>query len=217
MKLYHYWRSSSSWRVRWALAHKKVPYEEIAVDLLNGESDSPEHLARHPFGFVPVMEYQGQILTESLAMIGLIEDLHPEPSLFGRGKSPKSPMIRAKIIELAETINADTQPLQNLDPQYLHSDDPEKRKAWAKHWIARGLSAYEKLCRSSSGLYSVGDELSVADLCLIPQLYNAARYEVSLSEFPTIQKIEVNCKKLESYELSEPSKFEPKKPLSQKP
>ncbi|MBL7714705.1 MAG: maleylacetoacetate isomerase [Bdellovibrionales bacterium] len=208
MKLYHYWRSSSSWRVRWALAYKKVAYEGVAVDLLSGESDSETHLARHPFGYVPVMEIEGQMLTESLAMIRYLEDVHPKPSLLGEGLNP---IARARIVELAETINADTQPLQNLDPQFLHSDDPEKRKAWAKHWIVRGLTAYERLCSKTAGKFSVGDSLSVADLCLVPQLYNARRYEVDLSPYTTIARIEKNCADLESYRASEPSKFEPKK------
>lgn len=204
LKLYHYWRSSSSWRVRWALNLKKVSCEYIHVNVLNGETESPEHLARNPLGFVPALEIDGTFLTESLAMIQWLEDTHPTPSLLG-----KKPLERAKIWQLAETINASTQPLQNLNPQFLHSDDPEKRKTWAVHWNKIGLQAYETLCKASAGKFSVGDQLTAADLCLIPQCYNAKRYEIDIAKYPTIHRIYQSAIQEPSYTESAPERYQP--------
>ncbi len=204
LTLYHYWRSTSSWRVRWALAHKNIPCKYVAIDLLKGESESPEHLKRNPLGYVPVLEIQGTFIAESMAILDLLEELHPEPALL-----PSDPIRRAQVRQLAEMINADTQPLQNMNPQFLHSDDPEKRKQWAQHWIQNGLSAYELVVKTTAGKFSVGDELSFADLCVIPQMYNARRYEVSLDSCPTLLKIESECKKLPSYLAAEPDRFQP--------
>lgn len=210
LKLYHYWRSSSSWRVRWALAHKGIACEFQAVSLLNGESESAEHLARNPLGFVPVLEFLDEkdpsrrYLTESIAMIEWTEETKPSPSLF-----PRDPFLRAHARALAETVNAGTQPLQNLNTQYVHSDDPAKQKVWAQHWIRNGLAAYEKLAKPHAGKLSVGDELSVADLCLIPQCYNALRNEIALEDYPTVHRIYQHALSLPSYAASEPEKFKP--------
>lgn len=209
-KLYHYWRSSSSWRVRWALAHKGVSCEFVAVNLLEDESESPEHLQRNPLGYVPAFEAapipSGSPLTliESVAIIEFLEELFPEPPLL-----PRDSIQRAQVRQLVEVINADTQPLQNLSPQLLHSDQPEERKKWAQHWIRHGLSAYETLATQTAGSFSVGNSLSIADLCLIPQMYNARRYEVSLDAFPTLLRIESNSLALPSYALAEPEHFNP--------
>lgn len=214
LKLYHYWRSSSSWRVRWALAYKGIPYDPLAVNLLNAETESEEHLARHPLGFVPVLEIGSKKLTESLAIIHYLEQIVPSPSLFlkpqaGAAYDEETAYLQAKVIELTETINADTQPLQNLDPQQLHSSDPAEQKKWAIHWIRRGLSAYEKLCKPVYGRFSVGNQITASDLCLIPQIYNAKRYGIEISDYPILEKIEQNAKLEKSYQESEPSRFEP--------
>ena len=209
LRLYHYWRSSRSWRVRWAFALKRIQCEFIPVDLLNGESESPEHLARNPFGFVPSLEFlelPGTFLTESLAIIEWAEEMFPEPRLI-----PGTAFKRAQIRQLAETINAGTQPLQNLGPQYLYSDDLNKRKEWAAHWIRNGLQAYETLVKKTAGIYSVGDTITLADLCLIPQCYNATRFEVDIAEYPTVQKIYKETIKTEGYKLSEPENYNPNK------
>jgi maleylacetoacetate isomerase len=202
--LYHYWRSSSSWRVRWAFALKEVPWTGIAVDLLKNESESEAHLQRSPLGFVPVLQTPHGYLSESMAILDYLESVHPSPSLY-----PHDPWLRAKAIELTEIIVSDTQPLQNLNPQELHSSDPEKKKAWAKYWIERGLRAYETQVTATHGRFSVGDQVTVADLVLIPQLYNALRYDVSLEKFPHCARIWENCKSEPSYQKSEPAFFQP--------
>ena len=210
LTLYHYWRSSSSWRVRWAFAFKEIECEYVAVDLLNGESEGTAHLARNPFGFVPALEICADLqspptwLTESLAIIEWADEVWPEPRLM-----PKSAIERAQVRQLAEVINAGTQPLQNLGPQNLYSTDPAAKKVWAQHWIRIGLSCYETLVSRTAGRFSVGDELSLADLCLIPQCYNARRYGIEPAEYPRIARIEAEALKLPSCQAADPTRFQP--------
>ena len=216
IRLFHYWRSTSSWRVRWALAIKGFDCEMVAVDLLNGESESPEHLVRNPLGYVPVLELSdGTFLTESIAIIEWLEEIAPTPALLPVGTQPADRVSRARVRQFVELINADTQPLQNITTQFMHSDDPEKRKAWAQHFIHAGLNAYEKILTvfevqsGTPSRYSVGDHLTLADLCLIPQCYNADRFEVSLEAFPRIQKIRAFALQHPSYAKAEPTIFAP--------
>jgi len=181
------------------------------VSLLNGESESPEHLARNPLGFVPVLEVTDsdgncRRLIESIAILEWLEETHPEPGLY-----PGDAWDRARIRSLVEIINAETQPLQNLPAQDLHSQDPEAKKTWARHWINQGLTAYEKIASQTAGRFSVGDALSAADLCLIPQVYNAKRYNVDLTPFPTILGICARAEQTPSWKLSEPECFNPEK------
>ena len=204
-KLYHYWRSSCSWRVRWALEYKKIPHTLIAVNLLNGESEGPEHLKRNPAGFVPVLETpDGHFLTESLGIIRYLEELYPTPTLF-----PGTALDRAQAWALAEIVNAGIQPLQNIPTMTFHSSDHEEQKRWNQHWILSGLQTYELLATPHAGKFSRGDELSVADLCLMPQLYNALRHNVDFSNFPTISRIFENCNALESLKRSHPDTHKP--------
>ncbi len=230
--LYHYWRSSSSWRVRWALSLKKIPCEYVSVDLLSDETDSPEQRARNPLGYVPVLqileasggsnrpELKGpgddptdqihasngkpKYLTESLAIIEWLDELFPTPSLL-----PGDSYQRAKIRQLAETINAGTQPIQNPTVALFHSSNPEEQKKWNLHWIRNGLTAYEFLIQETAGVFSVGDTLTLADLCLIPQIYNALRQGILLSEFPRIEKIYQAAILTESCQASAPDSFKP--------
>lgn len=204
LRLYHYWRSSSSWRVRWAFALKGIACEMIAVDLLSGESESEEHRRRNPLGYVPVLDLGGELLVESMAIIEWADETKPEPPLL-----PGDALQRARIRALAEVINADTQPLQNIGPQHLHSDDPHERKRWAQHWIRNGLEAYETLVKPTAGQFSFGDSLTLADLFLIPQCYNAERFEVPLDAFPTVARIHRAARATESCRASEPDRYKP--------
>jgi maleylacetoacetate isomerase len=210
LRLHHYWRSSSNWRVRWAFKLKGIVCEYAPVDLLSDEPEGAEHLARNPLGYVPVLEQIDEAdparryLCESLAIIEWAEETHPQPSLL-----PGDPWQRARIRMLAEVIASDTQPLQNLGPQELHSTDPGGRKSWARHWIRHGLHAYEKLAAGSAGNYSVGDAITLADLCLIPQCYNAERYGVDLGEFPTVARIHAAALETEACRASAPDQFAP--------
>ncbi len=209
LRLYHYWRSSSSWRVRWGFALKGIPCEFVAVDLLSGESEAPQHATRNPLGYVPVLEFVGgssfqPFLAESMAILEWAEEVHPEPRLLSGDA-----FHRAWIRQLAEVINADTQPLQNLGPQALHSDEPAKRKSWAQHWIRNGLAAYEALVTHTAGRFSVGDAVTLADLFLIPQVYNADRNDVSLDPYPTVKRISEAALATPGCQASHPDRYKP--------
>lgn len=178
------------------------------VDLLNGESESEEHRRRNPLGFVPVLvQNGGPALCESLAILEWIEE---QPCNAPR-LLPADSWKRAQVRMLSQVIVSDTQPLQNLGPQFYYApEQPTARADWARHWIREGLQAYATLAAPLAGRFSVGDELSLADLCLIPQLYNARRYEVNVeNEFPLLAFIEKHALALPSTQASHPDRFQP--------
>ena len=193
LTLYHYWRSSSSWRVRWALAIKNITYDSVAVNLLKKEHSENNYKQKSKMGFVPCLEIDGKAITESLAIIEWLEEKFPAKPLL-----PKDPWDRLKVRELAFIIAAGTQPVQNLSVQLYYSDDKEKRKEYAHHWISKGLGAYEESISEISQKYSYGDDITIADLCLIPQCYNALRFGVNLSIYPKIKEIYERCLQLKT-------------------
>lgn len=204
LKLYHYWRSSSSWRVRWALVHKKIEAKFIHVNLLNGESESPEHLARNPLGYVPVLETDGSYLIESVAIIEFLDEKFLDMPLF-----PKNIFEKAYVRSLIGIIGSDIQPVQNLTVLDKYSEDAEKRKSWSQYFIERGFDAYERLCERTAGQFSLGDTLTAADIFLIPQVYNANRFDVSMKPYPNLLRINENASKLAACINSSPEKFAP--------
>jgi maleylacetoacetate isomerase len=204
--LYHYWRSSSSWRVRWALAHKKIPFEAVPVNLLQGEQHQPEHRSRNEVGYVPVLQIDGHLLAESVAICEYLEETRPEAPLL-----PGTPYLRARMRQLVELVNADTQPLQNL--LVLHRVG-EGKKEWAQFFIQRGLTAVEAALRSlraegHQGPFALGESLSLADLYLTPQLYNARRFEVDLTPFPLALQAEAAALATASGRASHPDAWQP--------
>ncbi len=215
LTLYHYWRSTSAWRVRWAMAYKDITPKFVSIGLLDGEAESEAHRARNPLGYVPVLEFPEEkdpsrrYLVESLPIIEYLEEVSPQKPLL-----PTNSRDRAHVRALAETINAGTQAVQNLTVQiYLAPDsDPDhaaKRKAWAVHWITHGLEAYEILAAKRSGKFSFGDSLTLADLFLVPQCYGAIRNEISFAHLPTVARAYANALETESYLASEPERFKP--------
>lgn len=194
--LFHYWRSSASWRVRWGLELKKVPHEKVAVDLLSGAEKAQDYLARNPAGYVPCLVAEGMPpLAESIAILEWLEETFPQPSFFD-GDSHRRALIR----QLAETVNAGTQPLQNLDVMKKVSEDKEQQAAWVRHWIQRGMSVYEEILRRADRAgkkFSVSDHPTLADLCLVPQCHAAQRFQVDLAQFP-------QCRAIYEYALSTP-------------
>jgi maleylacetoacetate isomerase len=182
--LYSYWRSSSSHRVRIALGFKGIPFETVPINLLGGEHMTDEHKSRAPNGYVPALTIDGETFVESVAMIELLDDLFPDVSLF-----PKKPRDRARVRALVETINSGIQPLQNLSVLLRHSDDHDKRNAWAKHFNARGLEVFEDLMRrNGEGRFAFGDNFTAADCCLIPQVASAKRFGVDMSKLPRVSQ-----------------------------
>jgi maleylacetoacetate isomerase len=203
-KLYGYWRSSASWRVRWAFSLKKIPYDYIPVNILKGENRLPEHTARSPLGALPVLEIAPDIfLSQSMAILMWIEEnFASAPYLFGKDRSH-----RYKIIELSEIINSDTAPLQTPRAQNSHSSVAEEKMKFAKAFIQQGLVAFEKSLINISGKYCINDEISAADLFLIPQLYNAKRFGFELEkDFPLLNRIYNTCLATEECLTSAPEK-----------
>lgn len=208
--LHHYWRSSSSWRVRWALAHKGLAYESNAIDLLSGAQREAAYVAnKSPMGLVPCLEVDGRPLTESVAIVEWLEDVRPEPALY-----PRDPWARARVRQLVEFVNAGTQPLQNLGVNRRHSSDAAEQKLWARHWIERGLTAIERELaqlrdEGLGGRHAVGDSLTAADMFLAPQVYNARRFEVDLAPFPLLLAVEDAALATESAKAAHPDRFQP--------
>ncbi len=208
LKLFHYWRSGASWRVRWGLEIKGVPVEYIAIDLLKGEEKESSYKKLNPAGYVPcLIVNEKQALGESLAILEWLEESFPKPSLF-IGDS----FTRARIRQAAESINSGIQPLQNLDVIRKLSDQKEVQEDWMRHWIQRGLTVYENLIVDSgrSGNFSFGDQPSLADLCLIPQCYSAQRFQVDLSLFKNIKRIYEYALTTEACRKSHPDSHQPK-------
>ena len=206
MKLYSYWRSSSSWRVRTALAFKELDYEYEAIHLLEegGIQHSEAYKARNPMEQVPTLEVaidgNTRHLAQSMAILEFLEEAHPEPALL-----PGDAFLRARSRQLAEVVNSGIQPVQNLLLlQRLGQSFDVDAKAWCAPFIAEGLIAYQKLARETAGSFSVGDTPSFADICLIPQIYNARRFKVDLSEMELLLQIEQNCLELDAFQAAHP-------------
>jgi maleylacetoacetate isomerase len=187
--LYHF-GSSSPWRVRWALAVKRVPHRAVKIDLAAGEQWQPEHLARNPMGSVPALFIDGRCLAESVAILEYIEERFPEPPLY-----PRDPWARARVRQVVEVVNAGIQPLQNMVVRKYVSDDAAAQKSWAGHWNERGMGALEKLLGTidrelGAGEFAVGNQLTAADLFLVPQVDSARRFGVDVSRFPRVLRAE---------------------------
>jgi maleylpyruvate isomerase len=206
LKLFNYWRSSSSWRVRIALAHKGLEYEYVPVHLVKegGEQHADWFRAMNPAEQVPVLEFEDDFgnvrrLGQSLAILGWLEERYPAPPLL-----PTDRYQRARARQLAELVNSGIQPLQNLSViQKLRALDQDA-KTWCREAIARGLASYEAIVAETAGAFSVGDAPSWADACLVPQLYNARRFELDLAPYPTIAQVESNCLERPEFDATRP-------------
>ena len=190
--LYDYWRSSASYRVRIALNLAGISYGAVSIDLKTGDQRSDDHLARNPQGLVPVLEIDGLRLTQSLAIIDYLDQTR------GLGLLPSEPAARAQVSALAQAIAIDLHPVCNLSvAQYAThlSDDAEGMPGdWMRHFIHPSLLAFEALLASFEQTpYCTGGKPSLADLCLIPQLYNARRWNVDMADIPRIANVEAAC------------------------
>jgi maleylpyruvate isomerase len=205
MRLYDYWRSSAAYRVRLALNFKGLSYEQIAIDLRQGAQREPAFLAINPQGLVPVLEDDGAILTQSLPILNYLEERYPEPALL-----PRDSPGRARSRAIAVAIACEIHPLNNLRVlQYLERElglDEGRRTAWYRHWIAEGFGPLERMIARSAGEFCVGDFPSLADLCLVPQVYNARRYQCDLEPYPIIRRIDERCREIEAFEHAAPER-----------
>jgi maleylacetoacetate isomerase len=190
MRLYSYWRSSAAYRVRIALHWKGLPFETVATNLGKGEQRGADFLGLNPQGLVPALEDDGQVLAQSLAILEYLEETHPDPPLL-----PRDPVGRAQVRSLALAIACDIHPLNNLRVlNYLKGPLGQPQAsvdAWYRHWIHEGFRGLEALARRSGGdgAHLYGSSVTLADVCLVPQLYNARRFEVDLAPFPTLVAI----------------------------
>ena len=209
MKLYTFFRSSASYRVRIALNFKGVSYEQAPIHLRRsgGEQFTAAYKAVNPQALVPALEDNGKILTQSLAIIEYLEDKYPRPPLL-----PADPADKALVRGMALVIACEVHPIQNLrvlnyvKKEYSQTDDQVNR--WAQHWINLGLAALEQLivAQPKRGKFCFGDTPTLADICLVPQLGNARRYGSDLSQYPNILGVEKNCMTLPAFVNAAPEK-----------
>ncbi|KAG0292897.1 Glutathione S-transferase zeta-1 [Dissophora globulifera] len=199
--LYSYFRSSCSWRVRVALKLKKIDHEIRYINLLKNEQRSEEYLKIQPFGFVPafVDNRNGKTLIESVSIMEYLDETYPEFPLL-----PKDPQDRATVRALVQAVAMDIQPVTNLRVlRYLEED---KRSAWSKHWSEEGFKAIESLLVKSAKTFSVGDSLTMADIVLVPQVYNAVRFGVDMSVYPTVSRLYRELSELPEFHEAHPSR-----------
>jgi maleylacetoacetate isomerase len=204
VKLYSYYRSSAAFRVRIALNLKGLAYETEAIHLIKdgGHNRRPEYRAVNPQMRVPALVTPGgEILIQSLAIIEYLDETHPQPPLL-----PKDPIARAKVRALSELIACDIHPLNNTSSlRYLKNKLGQEQSAidtWYHHWVLEGFEALEQLIEA--GPYCCGDAVTIADVCLVPQLYNARRLKVPLDKFPKILSVDAACLRLAAFDRARP-------------
>ncbi|XP_059209258.1 maleylacetoacetate isomerase isoform X3 [Centropristis striata] len=197
--LHGYFRSSCSWRVRIAFALKGIEYDQVPVNLIKdgGQQLADEYKALNPMMQVPAVEIDGITLSQSLAVIQYIDETRPGPRLL-----PTDPKKRAQVRMISDVIASGIQPLQNL---YVIQKIGAEKVQWAQHFINRGFQALEPILKQTAGKYCVGDEISMADICLVPQVYNAERFKVDVGQYPTIKRLNQTLVEMEAFKVSSPS------------
>jgi maleylpyruvate isomerase len=209
LKLYTYFRSSASFRVRIALNLKGLAYEPVFVHLPKGEHRKPDYAALDPQALVPTLVDEQRALSQSLAIIEYLDETHPEPRLL-----PEDAAGRARVRSLSLLVACEIHPLNNLRTlQHLKralGQNEEQINAWYRHWIADGFAKLEAdLNRHESGgagRFCHGDSPTIADCCLVPQVFNAKRYSADLGPYPTLMRIFEACMKLEAFDRAQPSR-----------
>ena len=205
MKLYNYFRSSASFRVRIALQWKGLAYEYLPVQLARGEQKKPEFGALSAEGLVPLLELDdGRRLTQSMAIIEYLDETHPQPPLL-----PADPAGRARVRALAQIVACEIHPLNNLRVlKYLVNDlkvGDEAKSGWYRHWVRLGLEAYESHLAAQPSTFSHGDSPTLADCCLVPQIFNAQRFDCDLNGLPRTMAVFDACMALPAFQRAQPS------------
>jgi maleylacetoacetate isomerase len=206
--LHDYFRSSAAYRVRIALRLKGVEHDSVTVDLRTNAHKEASYRARNPQGLVPMLEIDGQRLTQSLAIISYLDATRPEPRLL-----PADPADQAHVQAMALLIACDIHPLNNLRVlRYLEGaldQDVDARDRWYAHWIAEGLEALEALAAPRAGRFLFGDAPTLADVCLVPQLYNARRFKVPLDAYPSLLRAEESASQIDAFAAAHPDRIAP--------
>lgn len=208
VRLHDYFRSSASYRVRIALNLKGVAHQSVSVDLRTGAQRDPTYRALNPQGFVPMLEMDGLKLNQSLAIIDYLDARVPEPRFVA-----KDPATRSRQLAMALMIACDIHPLNNLRVlHYLKRElgvEELRRDTWYRHWISQGFTALEVMAADYAGTYLGGDAPCIADICLVPQMYNARRYEVALDDFPKLVRVDAALTALPAFAAAHPDAVAP--------
>jgi maleylacetoacetate isomerase len=205
MKLYTYFRSSAAYRVRIALNFKGIDHQSVPVDLRPAAHRLPDYMALNPQGLIPALEDSGTVISQSVAVIEYLEETHPAPPLL-----PRSPLDRARVRSLALAVVCDIHPLNNLRVlNYLRSplgQGEEAVDAWYRHWIAEGFRGLEEEARRASGdgRHMFGTGVTLADVCLVPQMFNARRFKCDLEPFPRLRTICAHLETLPAFSRAAP-------------
>jgi maleylpyruvate isomerase len=202
-KLYGYWRSSAAYRLRIALALKGIDFETAITDLRQRAHRAADYLARNPQGLVPALEIDGTMLVQSLAIIEYLDETRPRPPLL-----PRDPAGRARVRALALAVACEIHPLNNLRvlDHLRHGLGLDKAAvdAWYRHWIAEGLAGLEPMVAATAGRFAFGDAPGLADIFIVPQLYNARRFACDLAAYPTLRRVDAACLELDAFRRAAP-------------
>ena len=205
--LYDYFRSSASYRVRIALNLKGLDYEQRPINLAEGAQKAGDYRALNPQGFVPMLEIDGHRLTQSLSIIVYLDQKYRDPPLM-----PADPADGAHVRSLALMVACDIHPLNNLRVlKYLKGTlqlSEEAKDLWYRHWVEEGLAALEEMARPRAGTFLFGDQPTIADVCLVPQLYNARRFSVLLDDYPTLRRADETASAHAAFAAAHPDRQE---------
>ncbi|BBB26789.1 maleylacetoacetate isomerase [Amphritea japonica] len=205
MILYDYFRSSAAYRVRIALNLKKIAYTRVPVDLLQSEQRGRDYLLKNPQGLVPLLDDEGQLIQQSIAICEYLDEKVPEPSII-----PADINERAIMRSIVGMIASDIHPVNNLRVLNYLSDDVgitvTQRNTWYRHWMLVGLESLEAFLGASdkTGDFCIGEQPTVADICLIPQLYNAQRFNIETDQLKVVNRIATNCKNISAFANAHP-------------
>jgi maleylacetoacetate isomerase len=206
--LFDYYRSSASYRVRIALNMKGVEYDIVSVDLAGGAQQANDYRARNPQGFVPMLQVGERRITQSLAIIEWLDATCPEPRL-----CPENADDRAHVLAMSLIVACDIHPLNNLRVlKYLVGpleQEEAAKSAWYAHWIHEGFAALERMAAPGAGRFLFGDAPSLADVCLVPQMYNARRFDVPVEDFPLLLRVDEEANRLDAFAAAHPDRLAP--------